>query len=57
MFSGNGDRDNIIKAMQLGAKGFVGKPFTKDKLIAYIEKSPFIIAKNNQERTNEYSRN
>jgi two-component system chemotaxis response regulator CheY len=42
MFSGNGDRENILKAVELGAKGFVGKPFTKDKLIAYIEKSPFI---------------
>jgi CheY-like chemotaxis protein len=57
MFSGNGDRENVLKAMQLGAKGFVGKPFTKDKLIAYIEKSPFILAKNNKERTNEYSIN
>lgn len=47
MFSGNGDRQNVLKAMELGAKGFVGKPFTKDKLIAYIDKSPFIIAKNN----------
>jgi len=57
MFSGNGDRDNVLKAMQLGAKGFVGKPFTKDKLIEYIEKSPFIQAKQTpkKERINEYS--
>lgn len=45
MFSGNGDRDNIMKAIALGAKGFVGKPFTKEKLYQYIEKSPFIHSK------------
>lgn len=42
MFSGNGDKHNILKAIELGAKGFVGKPFTQDKLIQYIEKSPFM---------------
>lgn len=42
MFSGNGDKENIMRAVELGAKGFVGKPFTQDKLIQYIEKSPFI---------------
>lgn len=45
MFSGNGDKDNIMKAIGLGAKGFVGKPFTQEKLFQYIEKSPFIQAK------------
>jgi len=45
MFSGNGDRTNIMKAIELGAKGFVGKPFTKEKLFQYIEKSPFIHSK------------
>ncbi len=45
MFSGNGDRDNVMKAIELGAKGFVGKPFTKDKLFQYINKSPFIQSK------------
>ncbi len=45
MFSGNGHRDNILKAVEIGAKGFVGKPFTKDKLIQYIEKSPHVLAK------------
>ncbi len=48
MFSGNGDRENVLKAVELGAKGFVGKPFTKEKLIAYIEKSPFIHQKKNR---------
>jgi two-component system, chemotaxis family, chemotaxis protein CheY len=42
MFSGNGDRENIMKAIQTGAKGFIGKPFTKEKIFQYLEKSPFI---------------
>lgn len=50
MFSGNGDKENVMKAIQLGAKGFVGKPFSKDKLFQYIEKSPFIQAKQKKER-------
>ena len=45
MFSGNGDKENVMKAMKLGAKGFLGKPFTKDKLFQYIDKSPFIKSK------------
>lgn len=39
MLSGNGDRKNVLDAMGLGAKGFVVKPFTKDKLQLYIEKA------------------
>lgn len=42
MFSGNGDKENVLKAVNLGAKGFLGKPFTRDKLIQYIKKSPHI---------------
>ena len=42
MFSGNGNRENVMKAIELGAKGFVGKPFTQEKLFQYIGKSPFI---------------
>lgn len=49
MFSGNGNKENIMRALQLGAKGFVGKPFTKDKLLQYIERSPFIQAKQKRE--------
>ncbi len=45
MFSGNGDRENIMKAIEQGAKGFVGKPFTKDKIFQYVQKSPFIQSK------------
>ncbi len=42
MLSGNGDKENIMGAIKNGAKGFVAKPFTKDKLFAYIEKSPYV---------------
>lgn len=51
MFSGNGDKENVMKAVELGAKGFVGKPFTQEKLFQYIEKSPFIQEKLNREKT------
>lgn len=39
MLSGNSSTDNIKHAVMLGAKGFVGKPFSKEKLIQYIQKS------------------
>lgn len=42
MLSGNGDRNNVSRAIQNGAKGFVGKPFTKDRLEKYIGRSPLI---------------
>lgn len=45
MFSGQGDRENVMKAIDHGARGFVGKPFTQEKLIQYIVKSPFVIEK------------
>ncbi len=38
MFSGNGNRENVMKAVETGAKGFVGKPFSREKLLHYIEK-------------------
>lgn len=37
MLSGNGDRDTVLQAVRAGAKGFIGKPFTKEKLLQYIE--------------------
>jgi CheY-like chemotaxis protein len=49
MFSGNGSKENIMRAVNLGARGFVGKPFTKEKLFQYIEKSPFILARQTKE--------
>jgi CheY-like chemotaxis protein len=38
MLSGNADRDNIMHAMQRGAKGFIAKPFTREKLFQYIDR-------------------
>lgn len=36
MLSGNANKPNIVKSMENGAKGFVGKPFTREKLEQYI---------------------
>lgn len=38
MLSGNSDKHNVLTAIQKGAKGFVGKPFSRDKLMHYIQK-------------------
>ena len=48
MLSGNGDKENVLKAIDIGAKGFIGKPFTSKKLFQYIQKSPFIQQKKNR---------
>lgn len=45
MLSGHGDRDNVMKALQNGAKDFVVKPFNKNKLLQSITKCPFVQAK------------
>ena len=45
MLSGNADQKNITQAMAKGAKGFIAKPFTKEKLFQYIDRCPTIIAK------------
>jgi DNA-binding NtrC family response regulator len=37
ILSGNSFKENIIAALEDGAQGFVTKPFTKDKLLHYIE--------------------
>lgn len=42
MLSGNSDQANIMQALKLGAKGFVAKPFTREKLTQYIERCPTI---------------
>lgn len=42
MLSGNADKANIMQAMNNGAKGFVAKPFTKEKLFQYIDRCPTI---------------
>jgi len=46
MLSGNADRENILQAMNCGAKGFVAKPFTRDKLLQTIERCPGIMLRN-----------
>lgn len=40
MLSGNSDKDNILQAITRGAKGFIAKPFTRDKLLQYLERCP-----------------
>jgi two-component system, chemotaxis family, chemotaxis protein CheY len=42
MLSGNADKENITQAMSKGAKGFVAKPFARDRLFHYIESCPTI---------------
>lgn len=42
MLSGNADRDNIMQAINCGAKGFVAKPFNRDNLLQYVERCPTI---------------
>lgn len=42
MFSGRKDKENILRALEMGAQGFVGKPFTGNQLLEYVGKSPFI---------------
>lgn len=37
MLSGNSDKGNVLKSIHEGAKGFVGKPFSRDKLLAYVQ--------------------
>lgn len=40
MLSGNGHADNVVAAVQSGAKGFVGKPFAREKIHQCIRKCP-----------------
>ena len=42
MLSANADIENITQALSKGAKGFVAKPFSRDKLFEYIERCPTI---------------
>jgi two-component system chemotaxis response regulator CheY len=45
MLSGHSHQDNITRAMRIGAKGFIGKPFSREKIFSYIEKSPHYLNK------------
>lgn len=42
MFSGRKDKENILRALEMGAQGFVGKPFSGQQLLEYVRKSPFV---------------
>ena len=42
MLSADSSRENVEQAIRSGAKGFLTKPFTKDKLQAFIKKCPTI---------------
>jgi CheY-like chemotaxis protein len=42
MFSGHKQREQVLKSMEYGAKGFVGKPFARGLILEYINKSPFV---------------
>jgi two-component system chemotaxis response regulator CheY len=40
MLSADSSRDNVEKAVAEGAKGFMAKPFTKEKLIGHLKNCP-----------------
>ncbi len=42
MLSVDSVRDNIVKATQMGARKFIKKPFTKERLIETVKSSPFV---------------
>ncbi|MEZ5690282.1 MAG: response regulator [Rickettsiales bacterium] len=52
MLSGNCDKENVTQAMKLGAKGFIAKPFTRDKLMHYID---ICVENKNKEKSRENS--
>ena len=49
MLSGNSDQENVVNAIKAGAKGFVAKPFLKDRLYKYIDECPMIMHKKEKE--------
>ena len=57
MFSGRNNKENIMRAMKIGAQGFLSKPFTREKLNRYITLSPLQHSKktrnNKRSTTNE----
>ncbi|MBI3418513.1 MAG: response regulator [Proteobacteria bacterium] len=42
MFSADSSQDNVEHTVQRGAKGFMTKPFSKERLMEYLEKCPTI---------------
>lgn len=55
MFSGRKDKENIMKALETGAQGFIGKPFTREKLYQYIERSPHLLARQKRENNHAHA--
>lgn len=42
MLSGRKDKDNMMMALNAGAQGFIGKPFTREKINTHIDQSPHV---------------
>ncbi len=42
MLSGNADKGNVTRALKMGAKGFIAKPFTREKIMENIDRCPTI---------------
>lgn len=42
MLTGHADRDNVTRSMQTGARGFVAKPFTREKIMQYVDRCSII---------------
>jgi CheY-like chemotaxis protein len=40
MLSGQSEKESVLQSMHLGARGFIGKPFSVEKLRHYIEQCP-----------------
>ncbi len=51
MFSGRKNKENMLRALRAGAQGFVGKPFTRNEIMHYIEKSPYAKDKHGRAKT------
>lgn len=45
MFSGRKDKATIMKSLEMGAQGFMGKPFTRNELFEHVRNSPYIQSK------------
>ncbi len=45
MFSGRKNQENMMRAFEIGAQGFLGKPFTRERLYHHVGKSPFVQSK------------
>jgi len=45
MFSRYRDEKNVLQAVERGAQGYVGKPFTREKLFQYLSRSPHLAGK------------